>query len=62
MENKMLYLIVPFCSIFILIGGGLMISAGRKIVLGIEAKSWPQVNEVFEGFKQHVKDQPFVAL
>ena len=25
-------------------------------------KTWPQVNEVFEGFKQHLKDQPFVAL
>jgi glutathione S-transferase len=25
-------------------------------------KSWPQVNEVFEGFKQHIKDQPFIAL
>ena len=25
-------------------------------------KSWPQVNEVFDGFKQHLKDQPFVAL
>ena len=25
-------------------------------------KTWPQVNEVFEGFKQHVKDQAFVAL
>ena len=25
-------------------------------------KTWPQVNEVFDGFKQHLKDQPFVAL
>ena len=25
-------------------------------------KSWPQVNEVFEGFKAQLKGQPFVAL
>jgi len=38
----MLYLIVPFCSIFIIIGGWLMLSAGRKIVMGIQARDWPQ--------------------
>ena len=42
MNKSMLYLIVPFCSIFIILGGWLMVSAGRKILLGTQARHWPQ--------------------
>ena len=41
MGNKVLYLIVPFCSIFIIIGGWIMISVGRRVLLGTVAASWP---------------------
>ncbi|NBV24898.1 MAG: DUF3592 domain-containing protein [Proteobacteria bacterium] len=42
MDKPWLYIIVPFCSIFIIVGGCLMVSAGRKIVLGAKARHWPQ--------------------
>lgn len=41
MGNKALYLIIPFCSIFIIIGASIMISKGRRILLGTVAASWP---------------------
>ncbi len=41
MENKALYLVIPFCSIFIIIGGSIMISVGWRILLGRMAVSWP---------------------
>jgi hypothetical protein len=37
----MLLFVVPFCSIFILIGCGLMIFTGRRIVEGWQAARWP---------------------
>ena len=37
----MLVFIVPFCSIFILVGGWLTVSSVRKIVQGISAQRWP---------------------
>jgi len=37
----LLFLIVPFCSIFIAVGGGLMISSGQKILEGRRAAHWP---------------------
>lgn len=37
----MLYFAVPFCSIFVLVGGWLTFSAARKIALGIQAQKWP---------------------
>ena len=42
MDKRWLYIVVPFCSIFIIVGGWLMVSAGRKIVLGTRARHWPQ--------------------
>lgn len=42
MSKSLLYLIIPFCSIFILTGGGIIISAWRKIALGVQARQWPQ--------------------
>ncbi len=36
------FAVVPFCSIFIILGGWLMVYVGRKIVLGIQARHWPQ--------------------
>jgi hypothetical protein len=42
MDKPLLYIIVPFCSSFIILGGWLMVSAGRKIVLGTQARHWPQ--------------------
>lgn len=44
----MLYFIVPFCSIFILVGGGLTIFAARKITQGIAAARWPHVEGVIQ--------------
>jgi len=37
----MLFFIVPFCSVFILVGGWLTVSSVRKIVQGITAQHWP---------------------
>lgn len=37
----MLVFIVPFCSLFILVGGWLTVSSVRKIVLSITAQRWP---------------------
>lgn len=45
-SRRMLWLIVPFCSIFILIGGGVMIATGRKIVEGYRAANWPQTTGI----------------
>jgi len=42
MDRHLLYIIVPFCSLFILIGGWGMVSAGRNIALGIQAQGWSQ--------------------
>ena len=39
----MLFLIVPFCSIFILVGGWMTYSSVKKIYLGIAAQKWPTV-------------------
>lgn len=41
MGNKELYVIVPFCSIFIIIGASIMIRMGWRIFLGTRAASWP---------------------
>lgn len=41
MNKSMLYLLVPFCSIFIIVGASLMVSAGRKIIAGTQAQHWP---------------------
>ena len=41
MNKSMLYVLVPFCGIFIAIGATLMVSTGRKIALGARARSWP---------------------
>ena len=41
MGTKMLYVIVPFCSVFIVIGAWMMISVGRRIYLGTAAARWP---------------------
>ena len=41
MNKSWLYGIVPFCSIFIIIGGWMMVSAGRKIRVGAQARHWP---------------------
>lgn len=43
MGKSVLYVIVPFCSIFIVVGGWLMVHAGRKIALGTQARHWPYV-------------------
>lgn len=40
-ENRVLYFIVPFCSLFIIAGAWLMFHTGRKIVVGNRAKNWP---------------------
>ena len=37
-----MYLVVPFCSIFIIIGAWIMIASGHKILLGVKAASWQQ--------------------
>ncbi len=42
MDKNWLWFIVPFCSIFIIVGGGLMASAGSKIMLAARARHWPQ--------------------
>lgn len=42
MSKSILFFVIPFCSIFILTGGGIMISAWRKIALGVQARQWPQ--------------------
>ncbi len=42
MNKSMLYIIVPFCSIFIIVGGSMMVFTARKIVLGMQARHWPQ--------------------
>lgn len=41
MNKSMLVFIVPFCSLFILVGGWLTIASVRKIVQGISAQGWP---------------------
>lgn len=41
MNKSMLVFIVPFCSLFILVGGWLTVSSVRKIVHGISAQRWP---------------------
>lgn len=42
MNKSALYIIIPFCSIFIIVGGGIMVHAARKISLGMRARHWPQ--------------------
>jgi hypothetical protein len=37
----MLGLVVPFCSVFILLGCGLMFLSGRRIIEGWRATHWP---------------------
>lgn len=44
MNKPLLYVIVPFCSIFIIVGGGMMAFTARKIMVGIQAKRWPQTS------------------
>lgn len=42
MNKTILYIIVPFCSIFIIVGGSMMVFTARKIMVGIQAQHWPQ--------------------
>ena len=42
----MLLFIVPFCSIFIIVGGWLTVSVVKKIMLGCQAASWPTARGV----------------
>jgi hypothetical protein len=39
--SKALFFVIPFCSIFILVGGAMVISSGRAMVQGIQARRWP---------------------
>lgn len=41
MGKAALYLIVPFCSLFIIVGAGMVLSSARKIQAGIQARDWP---------------------
>lgn len=41
MDKPWLFLIVPFCSLFIGVGAWLMSMAGSKIMEGVKARHWP---------------------
>lgn len=43
--NKLpLLFVIPFCSIFVIIGGVVMVITGRKIHTGIQAREWSQAS------------------
>ncbi|MBA4032953.1 MAG: hypothetical protein C0478_18960 [Planctomyces sp.] len=42
MNKSILYIIVPLCSIFITFGGWGMLTALRDMLLGLQARDWPQ--------------------
>jgi hypothetical protein len=42
MDKRLLFIVVPFFLIFIITGGWMMFSTGYKILLGIQARHWPQ--------------------
>lgn len=57
MGKNLLWLIVPFCSIFIIVGGWLVVHTTRKIMLGCQAAKWPHaVGEIIEAKMQDTSD------